>query len=178
MPEIIIHHSTISGLHATKRSCHPAVTLNVMSDTTGKDPSAMKVVVPTVENLPPECMDMITWPKNPTRKRLVDQLVRDVAGMKVGNVPANLCGVFKDLLRDGFAVGITARATAEKPRASTRPPTKQSFQKRSVGLDRRGGGVVLDCLYSINVTSAGRLSAIRKLEAALERIGGDERLRY
>ena len=178
MPEIVIRNSTISGLHATKRGSHPDIILDVMSDATGKDPDAMKVVVPTAGNLPPESLDKITWPKNPARKRFADQFVRDIAGKKVGNVPANLCGVFKDLLQEGIATAITARSTGEKPRASTRPPTQQSFQKRLHGLDRRGGGVVLDCVYSINVTSSGRLSAIRHLEAALERIGGDERLHY
>ena len=149
MTEITIHNSTITGLHATKKSCHSTIALNVVPDSTGKDPDAMKVVVPGLESLKPESLDLITWPKNPMRKRYIDQLVRDVAGQKIGNVPANLCGAFKELLNDGHAVTITARATAEKPRASTKPPTKQSFQKRSNGLDRRGGGV-LDCIYTLH----------------------------
>lgn len=176
MSEIVLHNSSISGLHATKTSSHPDITLLIGPDITHKDPNAMKVVVPMLQNLPPESLDMVTWPKNPERKRFVDQVVRDVAGKKVGNVPANLCAVFKDLLREGVATGITARSTTDKPRASTRPHTKQSFQRRVNGLDRRGGGVVLDCLYTISVTSSGRLSAVRRLEDALKKIGGDERL--
>ena len=111
--------------------------------------------------------------KNPDRKRYIDQVVQDVAGKKVGNVPAILCAVFKDLVREVVATQITARSTAQKPRASSRPPTQQSFQKRVYGLDRRGGGVVLDCLYTINVTSSGRSAAVRRLEDMIEKIGGD-----
>jgi hypothetical protein len=62
MPEIIIQNSTISGLHATRKSCHQTITVHVVPDQTGKDPDAMKVVVPTIENLEPECWNMITWP--------------------------------------------------------------------------------------------------------------------
>ena len=150
MSSIIIRNSTISGLHATKCSSNPEVTLLVCPDTTWKDSNAMKVVVPHLENLPLDSHDLVTWPKNHARKRFVDQKIRDVAGKKVGNVPANLCGVFKDLLDEGIATRITARSTAMKPRVSTRPCTQQSFQKRP-GLDRRGGGVVLDCIYIVHV---------------------------
>ena len=176
MPKIVLHNSAISGLHSTKTSSHPDITLLIDADITHKDPNAMKVVVPMLQNLPPESLEMVTWPRNPESKRFVDQVVRDVAGKKVGNVPANLCGVFKDLLREGVATGITARSTADKPRASRNPPTQQSFQKRVNELDRRGGGVVLDCLYTISVTSSGRLSAVRRLQDALEKIGSNERL--
>ena len=98
MPKIVLHNSAISGLHSTKTSSHPDITLLIDADITHKDPNAMKVVVPMLQNLPPESLEMVTWPRNPESKRLVDQVVRDVAGKKVGNAPANLCGVFKDLL--------------------------------------------------------------------------------
>ena len=175
---IVIHNSTISGLHATKTSSHPEVTLLIGPDVTDKDPNAMEVVVPMLQNLPLELLDMVTWPKNPERKRFVDQVVRDVAGKKVGNIPANLCAIFKDLLREGIATGITARCTTNRPRASIRPPTKESFEKRPNGLDRRGGGVVLDCQYTISLSSSCRHSAVRRLEDALKEIGGDESLEY
>ena len=175
MSSIIIRNSTISGLHATKCSSNPEVTLLVCPDTTWKDSNAMKVVVPHLENLPLDSHDLVTWPKNHARKRFVDQKIRDVAGKKVGNVPANLCGVFKDLLDEGIATRITARSTAMKPRVSTRPCTQQSFQKRP-GLDRRGGGVVLDCIYIVHVhVTSCRSAAVRRLEDITE-IGGDERL--
>ena len=51
MTEITIHNSTITGLHATKKSCHSTIALNVVPDSTGKDPDAMKVVVPGLESL-------------------------------------------------------------------------------------------------------------------------------
>ena len=87
MSEIVLHNSSISGLHATKTSSHPEITLLIGPDITDKDPNAMEVVVPMLQNLPPESLDMVTWPKNPERKRLVDQVVRDVAGKKVsGNI--------------------------------------------------------------------------------------------
>ena len=178
MSEIIIRNSTISGLHATKTSSHPDVVLSVLPDTTWKDPNALQVKVPSLENLPPQSLELVTWPKNLARKRYTDQVVRDVAGKKVGNVPANLCGVLKELLRDGIATQITARSIAEKPRASANPPTRQSFEKRVGGLDRRGGGVVLDCYYTVRVTSVGRSVAVRRLEDVIADIGGDERLHF
>ena len=178
MPEIVIRNSTISGLHITKNSSHPDVTLLVFPDTTWKDENAMQVAVPSQENLAPETLRLVTWPRNPVSRRYVDQLVQDVAGKKVGNVPANLCKLFKDLLKEGIVTQISARSTAQKPRRSVSPPTTQSFQKRAFGLDRPGGGVVLDCLYTLHVTSVGRSAAVRRLTDLFEKIGGKERLDF
>ena len=83
MPEIVIRNSTISGLHITKNSSHPDVTLLVFPDTTWKDENAMQVAVPSQENLAPETLRLVTWPRNPVSRRYVDQLVQDVAGKKL-----------------------------------------------------------------------------------------------
>ena len=124
MPEIVIRNSTISGLHATRTSSHPDVVLKVLpDDTTSKDVNAMKVMVPPLNDLSEDTLNQITWPRNPDRRRFIDQRVRDVVGKKVGNVPANLCGIFRVLLRDGLVTKITAISSAVKPRASIRPPT-------------------------------------------------------
>ena len=41
---------------------------------------------------------------------------------------------------------------------------KESFEKRPNGLGRRGGGVVLDCLFAISLSSSCRHSAVRRLK--------------
>ena len=68
------------------------------------DPNAMQVMFPS--RVHPSLMDEITYPKNPEHKRYRDQFVRDCLGKKVGNVPANLCGLFRELLDDSLIKSI------------------------------------------------------------------------
>lgn len=65
-----------------------------------------------------------------------------------------------------------------KPRPSARPPTKQKFQKSANGSKhQRGGGLVLDCQYELNLKDhryrADLLYEVRKFVAEFN---GDEKV--
>ena len=99
----------------------------------------------------------------------------DVVGSKIGNVPANLCRLLKNLLDAGSVKSIKCRSTADKPRRSTLVPPNQAFRKSVNGSkDKRGGGVVLDCRYILNVDPHRRSSVMREVEEFLEDYDGDE----
>ena len=139
MCEVTIVNSVITGLHMTKKSSHPDIELVVLPDSTraAYDPNCMKVVCPELTSIPNVLHDEVVWPRNVKSRRPNDLLVRDVAGGKVGNVPANLCGLFKRLLSAGRVQKINCVSVAPKPRASGLGA--QSFKKGVNGTrDRRG----------------------------------------
>ena len=65
------------------------------------DENCMMVKVPPIEDIPVELHNAVSYPKsrNPKDPRKTDQLVYEVAGKKVGNVPANLCDLFRSLIK-------------------------------------------------------------------------------
>ena len=68
------------------------------------DPNCMLVKVPALDDIPHHLHGAVSYLKsrNPQDARQTDQLVRDTAGKKVGNVPSNLFVVtFRSL---GFVV--------------------------------------------------------------------------
>ena len=93
--------SVITGIHVTKRSSHRDVKLLVVEDPDAEDidENVLMVKVPPIEDIPPELHSAVAYPKsrNPTYPRQTDLLMHKVAGKKVGNVPANLCGLFRQL---------------------------------------------------------------------------------
>ena len=113
------------------------------------------------------------WPQKPASKRCKDVLVRDVAGMKIGNVPANLCGLFKKLLMSGLAQSVLCYATANKPRSTIVPPS-QSFRKSQLRSRDRGGRAVLDCKYVLKIQNSSRISAVGKINEFLVNNDGQE----
>ena len=88
--------SVIAGIHRTKIGSHPSIELVVEADDTiaGIDPNCMLVRLPPLEQLSPDLHHVVTYPKsrNPSDPRKTDQLALNVAGKKVENIPANLCG--------------------------------------------------------------------------------------
>ena len=175
MAAISINNSTITGLHITRKSSHCDVELKVVADESfALDPNCMQVVCPKLENISPQLHDEIVWPKNPLNKRPYDILQSHVAGKKIGNVPANLCGLFKELLMSGQSNGIKCFPTGDKPRKSRLVPSKQSFRKVPYGKDQRGGGVALDCRYILQPHGQHRKKVITALNNFLSDHDGDE----
>ena len=97
--------SVIAGIHRTKVGSNPRIELLVEADNSvrGIDPNCMLVRLPPLEQLSPELHHVVTYPKsrNPKDPRQTNQLALEVAGKKVGNVPANLCGLFRKLKANG-----------------------------------------------------------------------------
>ena len=59
--------------------------------------------VPFLEDIPPELHGAIAYPKsqNPRDLSATDQLLKETVGKKVGNVPVNICGLFRMLKDNG-----------------------------------------------------------------------------
>ena len=147
--------SVIKGIHKTKVGANRLIDLLVENDDHHQniDPNCMVVRMPSLENIPTSLHKSVTYPKsrNPRDPRQTDQLVEDVAGKIVGNVPANLCGLLRKLKQDGVVTCIKCLAVGERPLPSAQPPSKQKFLKMQRGLDRRGGGLVLECQYILGL---------------------------
>lgn len=67
-----------------------------------------------------------------------------------------------------------------KPRQSIKPPTQAKFWKSRIeGKDKRGGGVVLDCYYTIHVReSSFRQPVLQEVEQFLSSYDGDDEIVY
>ena len=174
MQEVTIHNSFITGLHATKCGSHPDVILNVVVDNCRyQDADCMKVICP--EEVPKEWERLVTWPRNPKRNRFFNQHVIDLTGLKIGNVPGNLCGLFRGLLDSGDCYQINAKSTSNKPRVRSSPSVSASFKKMPTGVpDRVGGGVILDCVYILRVHDFDQVE--RKVKDFLDNHDGTESL--
>ena len=100
----IIITSVISGIHRTKVGSHRDVKLIVENDDSIQhiDPNCMVVRIPPIEDIPAELHRVVSYPRsrNPGDPRQTDQLIYQVAGRKVGNVPSNLCGLFRRLKQE------------------------------------------------------------------------------
>ena len=98
-------NSVIAGIHRTKVGSHPSIELLVEADDTipGIDPNCMVVRLSFRDQLPSQSLSLVTYPKsiNPRDQRKMDQLLSEVIGKKVGNVPTNLCGLFRRLKVSG-----------------------------------------------------------------------------
>ena len=178
MAEIIIN-SCISGLHKTKVGAHRDVQLIVEEDNSLPhiDPNCMLVKVPLIEDIPTELHSAVSYPKsrNPRDPRQMDQLVRDTAGKKVGNVPSNMCALFRELKRDSHVKEIHCFAIGERPLPSKRPAMLQKFSKQKRRLDRRGGGLVLECNYHLTLyPGVDRLAIISQIRDLISAMDGNE----
>ena len=175
MSIVIIKNSVITGIHRTKVGAHEAIPLIVQKDDSVQhiDPDCMLVKFP--EDVAASLMKEITYPKNEAHKRPHDQLVEDVLGMKVGNVPANICGAFRHLLDSTRVKSIKCFSIGIKPRPSVRPSTNQKFRRSLSGMNRRGGGLVIDCHYELNLSrSADKTEIVNELKHLLSQNNGDE----
>ena len=101
MVNTIVVSSVIAGIHETGVGSHRDIELLVVNDDNNVniDPDCVMVQHPKLENLPPHLKNVVTYPKSrdPKSKRTADQLAYEVSGKKVGNVPAKLCGLFRQL---------------------------------------------------------------------------------
>ena len=93
--EDVVLTSVVTGIHRTKVGSHREIKLLVEDDDSVPhiDPNCMIVRFPGFEDIPEKLHSAITYPKNPANKRFTDQHVNDVVHRKVGNVPANFCGL-------------------------------------------------------------------------------------
>ena len=98
----VVIQSVVSGIHRTKVGAHKDIPLIMENDDSipDIDPHCIMLMFPPKEQIPDNLHRAITYPKNPAHKRYNDQLAEDVAGKKVGNVPANLCRLLREFQMD------------------------------------------------------------------------------
>ena len=80
------------------------------------------------------------------KKTRKEQRVSDIAGKQVGRVPANLCKLLKQLLKDGSVTKITYLMT-DPPCLNQIPPAQQLYKPNIKGDGQCGGGAVVHCKY-------------------------------
>ena len=159
-------HSAIVGLHSTGNGSHPLLLLDVEEDNlVEKDPDCMRVVCNYV---PPQHKALVTWPANPDKNR-PSQLAAQIEGKKIGNVPANLCGFFRQCREIEH---ITASSKTNRPVGVAGP--RRLFQKMPENQqDRSGKGVELPCKYDIYVQPQHRSHVERQVQQFLETYDGN-----
>ena len=92
---------SIKGYHFFGIKPREDISMLVLPEDGNKyDENAMKVMMPG--NVPEEMLNIVTRKADVHRK---EQRIRDTLGKQVGRVPANLCRVFRDLLRRGMTEG-------------------------------------------------------------------------
>ena len=98
--DAIVIKSTITGIHKTKMSSHEEISLRVeeFNGIPQIDPDCMRVMFPI--KVDAALLDEVVWPRNVMRKRYSDLKVRHCLGKEVGNVPANVAGLFRRLVRE------------------------------------------------------------------------------
>ena len=62
-------------------------------------------------------------------------------------------------------------SVGERPLPSVIPPTKQKFSRNQ---NRRGGGLVLECDYILEVVDSRRLHVLDEVRAVLNTMEGNE----
>ncbi|XP_033761304.1 uncharacterized protein LOC117343104 [Pecten maximus] len=140
----------IKGYHIFHRGPDPAIKLSVEIEENNRyDSSAMKVMVPNLNEIPQYLHENVTRQENINR-RLPVQRVRDIAGQQIGRVPANLCRAFRMLLRNNFVQEISCFYKGEI-RQSLHPHVQQRYRRNPTGgHDQAGGGA--DLFHKLNWT--------------------------
>ena len=110
MARTITIASVITGIQVTRVGSHPDIQLVVENDDSIGHIGANCVMVghPTIENLPPHLKYRITYPRSrdPRSDRVNNQYAFMVSGEKVGNVPATLCGIFRQMQAEKLINGV------------------------------------------------------------------------
>ena len=164
-PKLCISWS-IKGYHVFQRKPHVAIDLDVyLEENNPVDPMAMKVVMTSLSKIPEELHNATTRPAKAKRSL---QTVTDIAGLQVGRAPANLCTLFRALLKRGYIKENKIKCSytcLTTPTAA--PPSSQSFRKGRKGQkgrqDRQGGGVEMECDYYSQIEKNEYLPQVQTL---------------
>ena len=99
MKEISVIDSNVKGYHNFRIRPHTDIGMVVEREVENTyDPYAMLVKMPELTKIPAELHNNVT---RPAKGKDIEQVVKHIAGKTVGRVPANVCRLFYELLRDG-----------------------------------------------------------------------------
>ena len=151
MKTVTIAKSNIKGYYFFKVCPHPDIPMKVeMEEDNLRDPNAMATKIPSIDDIHQSLHKQITRKGNKTRK---EQLVCHIAGKQLCRVPANLCRLFKQFLKDGNLTKTTC-LMADSPCLSQISPVQQLYKRNIKGDDRHGGGAVVHCKYLLSCYDA------------------------
>jgi len=136
----------IKGYRVYKIKPHENIPMTVEHEPDDShEPNAMVVKMPDATTIDSKYLNDITRESSDG-----NQTVAEIAGKIVGHVPANLCRAFKKCIDLGLTKCIKCCYNGRVYRR-VNVPYNQSFQRRSPGKDRQGGGVEIGCNYVITV---------------------------
>lgn len=168
MKDLTIIKSNIKGYHHFKVRPHEDIEMDVELDVDNSyDPSAMSVSMPKLDCIPLYLHEVVTREE---RGRDKEQRVRDTAGRQVGRVPANLCKLFRKLLKNGEVIRVVCHSKS-LPCLSEVPESQQKYRRNHFGKDkdRRGGGAVIPCCYVLKCRDQSYNKVKEFMHAALKR---------
>ena len=115
-------NSCIKGYHKYHVRPHPALPMKVNEDRGNVyDQNALKVIFPELPAIPSYLLNEVTREADNKHAR---QTFSSDADKMVGHVPANVCGIFKQLIQDGLVTEICCSINGVLA-ASINPPTKE-----------------------------------------------------
>lgn len=156
--KVKVIESTIKGYHVHRIRPHQDIDMLVKPVENEYDKYAMGVWMPNLSAIPVSLHESIT---RPAKRGSSTQKVKDIAGLLVGQLPANLGKVFHDLLP--YTKSITCKSVGD-PIPSKKPPPDQKFEKSECGgYDRRGGGVIIPSIYVLDVVEGKTDYVVREL---------------
>ena len=161
MKIIRVSNSSIKGYHFFKRRPHLEVKLLVKTDIHNTyDENAMVVMMPALDAIPSTLHEVIL---KEARGKEKCQKVKDNANKIIGRVPANVCKLFAELLKQRMIQEVHCFATSI-PTLSRSVDPKTSFKRRpNSGKDREGGGAVIPCEYIITCYSSCYNTVLQRL---------------
>ena len=167
MKTVTIAKSNIKGYHFFEVRPHLGIPLRVeMEEDNIRNPNAMAIKMPSIDDIHQLLHKKITREGNKTRK---EQRVCDIAGKQVGRVLANLCKLFKQLLKDGSVTKITC-LMIDPPCLSQITPAQRSYKRNIKGDDRRGGGAVVHCKYLLSCYDAIYEKVTKFMKNAVDKV--------
>lgn len=167
MKTLTIIKSNIKGYHSFKIRPHCDIEMDVVvEEDNSYDPYAMAVNMPLIQEIHPRYHDVVTREEKGKYKK---QSVRDIAGKQVGRVPANLCKMFRKVLHEKDVVKIKC-SSLDDPHLSGIPPPQESFKRNPRGKDRRGGGAVIACKYTLHCHDTTYEKVVQYMVAALKEL--------
>ena len=167
MKTVTITKSNIKGYHFIKVRPRSDIPMKVeIEEDNIRDPNAMSIKMPSIDDIHLSLHKEITRAGNKTRK---EQRVCDIAGKQVGRVPANLCKLLRQLLKDCSVTKITCLMT-DPPCLSQIPPAQQSYKRNLKGDDRRGGGAVIHYKYLLSCYNATYEKVTKFMKNAVDKL--------
>lgn len=146
----------MTGYHAFQIRPIPQIRLLVRPEHNNPyDPYAMKVMMPSLEDIPLHLHELVT--REASHRHPEAQRVQDIAGRQVGRVPANLCRAMRALMERDLISGQITATYCESVGPSVTPHALQSYQ-RGQYQDRPGGGAELSCIYLLRLRGSHIMS--------------------